>query len=256
MSDIFERAVQDPCSNDVDDADNNTNDDFSLINNQNVVVPQAPPLHHQLRKVQTAPHFHNHDKQIDYNMNSRDDNLLLQRSHTYSRPYCCSTNRTDSSLFVQQAARRPSFIKQSGSEQTLLSLNNNYYNNEDISSCNAIPTHVYGLEKYVSPQLDELSTDEIYCNQSNNEGITTDSSVFDNKDYSNIKNITSSSSLASSSSPTNNNNNTKSHHNHNHNHNRHTVRHNSSTSEQVQGNLPVMERRPSTIKISLANSFA
>lgn len=147
MSDIFERAVQDPCSIDVDIADT-TN-------------LQKSPQNHELRKVKTAPHFNTH------HCNKSRSHTELRRTMTYNRP-----SRTDSSLFVQQESRRPSFMLSSQNDAT------------NKNSCNVIPTHIYGSEKYISSQLDELSTDDTakYEDDDDDDDDTTDSSVFESRD--------------------------------------------------------------------------
>lgn len=135
--DIFERGVQDPCSHDLDDEDE---DETPLLL---VGCPQG----HGLRKVQTTPHsFYSYSYDNDNDCegsgqvsgnDTHDDGLRRIRTVAHS-PRRCS--RTDSSLFVQQQARRPSCLMRRE------------------SSASVIPTHIYGLEKYVSSQLDELST--------------------------------------------------------------------------------------------------
>ncbi|KAG0656603.1 hypothetical protein C6P45_002642 [Maudiozyma exigua] len=151
MSDIFERAVQDPCSIDIDVDDADTISKKSL----------SPP-NHELRKVKTAPHFNTHHHK------RTPSHTELRRTMTYIRP-----TRADSSLFVQQESRRPSFM---------LSQNDS----KDKNSCKVIPTHIYGSEKYISSQLDELSTDDAAKYEDDDEedddSNTTDSSVFESKD--------------------------------------------------------------------------
>ncbi|GMM58130.1 Isf1 protein [Maudiozyma humilis] len=130
--DIFERGVQDPCSHDLDDED-----ETPLI----LSCPQG----HALRKVHTTPHsFYSYaaetpapDASTDFSTSPPSEGL--RRTRTVAHPPR-RASRTDSSLFVQQQARRPSCRMRRE------------------SSASIIPTHIYGLEKYVSSQLDELST--------------------------------------------------------------------------------------------------
>ena len=158
MSDIFERAVQDPCSIDVDV------DDADSISKKSTSSLSSPP-NHELRKVKTAPHFNTHHHK------RTPSHTELRRTMTYIRP-----TRTDSSLFVQQESRRPSFM---------LSQNDS---KDNKNSCKVIPTHIYGSEKYISSQLDELSTDDAakYGDEEeedeDDDSTTTHSSVFESRD--------------------------------------------------------------------------
>lgn len=208
-NDIFERSVQDPCSDACDCED-------SLISSSASFPP--PTTDHTVYKNtshKTLPHnilpnylSNNNDNNTGKIKEKHSDNIELdmtkhelRKIHTTPLHNMVSVpqrpqlgNRANSCAFIHQLSRtnsnvstnplpcttRPEapFLKRASSTNCLPNSRNN--NNNTVvarnyccamdlhcsplkreSSSLAIPTHIYGLEKYVSSELDELSSSNI-----------------------------------------------------------------------------------------------
>lgn len=212
---IFERAVQDPCSKDCDTEDDNLlldekdrvedpdpldesfEDDYTMSPKTFMSADGASHCCSRHCRLGKPQHTGKEDMVQSTSMAvSPYNNLIHQQSSpvplTTARP-CRS--RTNSSILIRQISRQ-SFIDNNNNNNNSNSNNNNNNNafyhshnnshnnidnlsgcgssssptsNDDNSrrssvvqrsrsSCSGIPTHLYGLEKYVSSALDALST--------------------------------------------------------------------------------------------------
>lgn len=226
--DIFERAVQDPCSDAVDneDCDTTSINEKSLLEDVDLQNLKLGKGKHKLTKSKTTPDYYERSnmrhKYINNSNKTYDGNKGVSSTFLRSTSNTINTNtrnRTNSCAFIHQSSRRPSFNnvpRKTGSVVSIeLEANDNNNNNNNLndngttllfiplsreSSCCAIPSHVYGLEKYVSCELDELSVcdDYDYSNKNTMEpNSPTSSSDTENLIFENIKNNNSNSYISS-----------------------------------------------------------
>ncbi|CCD26387.1 Isf1p NDAI_0H02130 [Naumovozyma dairenensis CBS 421] len=186
--------------------DNNNNN----INNKNRNTRNG--IGSSLRKIRTAPHklgslsplmtqepFHNLQKATWEEEQER-------QNEESTSPLCfpLRRNRANSSSFIHHLSRQstntnsnnnsgifesPQFLNKQTNNNTINFSNTttptrcNSVTSKPLSrhsSCFAIPTHIYGLEKYVLSELDALST--VGCNNSNNNSGNNDNNNNNNND--------------------------------------------------------------------------
>lgn len=252
-TDIFERAVQDPCSEACDSEDSSPYNQF-----------QSFLANSKQRTLYTLPHkplfkdmFNDEDEEEEEDEHE-DEGLSMDKHRlrkTNTIPFNTTAqrpklrNRANSCALIHQLYRSNSATAESpllartysnSSRMNSVLCNNynynyNYSTAQDFSSLRkqssslAIPTHVYGLEKYVSSQLDELSSS---CVNTATHSSHTPSTTISSSSRSSTDTL---SSISSADSDTINK-----HHPPINNNNRPTVK----------------QASKSFIKVSLANSFA
>ncbi|CAL9735876.1 hypothetical protein MOSE0_I06502 [Monosporozyma servazzii] len=251
---IFERAVQDPCSEACDSEDSSPYNQFQsfLANSKQRTLYTLP--HKSLFKDMFND---DEDDEEDDGQEDEDEGLSMDKHRlrkTNTIPFNTAAqrpklrNRANSCALIHQLYRSNSATAESpllartysnSSRMNSVLCNNynyNYTTAQDFSSLRkqssslAIPTHVYGLEKYVSSQLDELSSS---CVNTATHSSHTPSTTLSSSSHSSTDTL---SSISSAESDTIN----KHHPPINNNNNRPTVK----------------QASKSFIKVSLANSFA
>ncbi|CCK69669.1 Isf1p KNAG_0C05710 [Huiozyma naganishii CBS 8797] len=274
---IFERDVQDPCSAACDCADacKNTASAAPVVGVSDSPVFASrcnlPEKVTALRKIHTAPHpWENGPSQfllvctggptpISPPSPLSEQRPVRKRANSFAFIHRLSRNSSMSKMFdyADNTASRPKFSRSGSMDDGLAPSLAQLQVSPTApltrhNSCYAIPTHVYGLEKYVTSELDELSSGPSTATNSQ----STMASVFISRatqgtldrGLDNASESSSSSDSESSSSLSLTASVTRTHGG---------AKRTSVTDEDLAGDKPKnIKSRRSFIKLSLAQSFA
>lgn len=236
---IFERAVQDPCCEGCDCED----DDFCQGNEQS--DEEHDPLEEEIRTA-TATRLASPAASsaategaatATEEVHSSPKNPLVRHRSSPTTPVSrngrTSRSRANSATLIRQISRQSTFEAAAPPEMSIEEGQRMDFAPQQQpqpaqrtkSSCSGIPTHLYGLEKYVSSALDALST----CDYEPSPASAQSSSIISSpllSDVSSFSNPNSNSSL------------------------------NSLTNWSASFSRPKKPRKKSFIELSLANSFS
>ncbi|EJS42377.1 isf1p [Saccharomyces arboricola H-6] len=205
-SEIFERGVQDPFCQDCDYEDerdaqsfldssdfvnsklasfsfeNSLKNNYSRNSNGNVGNMNrhmsSHIIGHHLRKIKTAPHH----------LSAFNPPSTMSHCNETTRP--SARIRANSSTFIHQLSRQSTRESSLGDTAELCNEHKCVKPRSRHSSCYGIPTHLYGLEKYVSSELDSLAVNNDQQNDFNSPLASASKSASNSNSYLNINSST------------------------------------------------------------------